>query len=58
MKKTTAILLSCSALLFGMVLGFLISPIKKGIEVGNNSGNSRKHDVCTVAPKCGMDAAQ
>ncbi len=20
--------------------------------------NSRKHDVCTVAPKCGMDAAQ
>lgn len=43
MKKTTAILLSCSALLFGMVLGFLISPIKKGIEVGNNSGNTHTY---------------
>ncbi len=40
MKKTTAILLAFSALLFGVVCGFLISPIKKGIEVGNNSGNS------------------
>lgn len=31
---------------------------EKNSVLGNNSGNSRKHDVCTVAPKCGMDAAQ
>jgi putative transposase len=31
---------------------------EKNSVAGNNSGNSRKHDVCTVAPKCGMDAAQ
>ena len=31
---------------------------EKNSVLGNNSGNSRKHDVCRVAPKCGMDAAQ
>lgn len=31
---------------------------EKNSVLGNNSGNSRKHDVCTVPPKCGMDAAQ
>ena len=31
---------------------------EKNSVLGNNSGNSRKHDVCTVVPKCGMDAAQ
>ena len=31
---------------------------EKNSVAGNNSGNSHKHDVCTVAPKCGMDAAQ
>lgn len=31
---------------------------EKNSVLSNNSGNSRKHDVCTVAPKCGMDAAQ
>ena len=31
---------------------------EKNSVAGNHSGNSRKHDVCTVAPKCGMDAAQ
>lgn len=31
---------------------------EKNSVLGNNSSNSRKHDVCTVAPKCGMDAAQ
>lgn len=31
---------------------------EKNSVAGNNSGNSRKHDVCTVAPKCVMDAAQ
>lgn len=29
-----------------------------GYEKNSVLGNSRKHDVCTVAPKCGMDAAQ
>ena len=31
---------------------------EKNSVAGNHSGNSCKHDVCTVAPKCGMDAAQ
>ena len=31
---------------------------EKNSVAGNHSGNSRKHDVCTVAPKCGMDVAQ
>lgn len=26
--------------LFGLVLGFLISPIKHGINIGNDSGNT------------------
>ncbi len=31
---------------------------EKNSVAGNNSGNSRKQDVCAVAPRCGMDAAQ
>ena len=32
---------------------------EKNSVAGNNSGNSRKQDVCAAAsPKCGMDAAQ
>lgn len=38
--KTTLILLSVVCFLLGVVLGFAFSPIKKGISIGNNSGNN------------------
>ncbi|MDF2801374.1 MAG: hypothetical protein K0S61_1277 [Anaerocolumna sp.] len=38
MNKSTGILLSISSLLLGVIIGFLIAPIKGGI--GNNSGNN------------------
>jgi len=39
MKKATAFLLCATFFSFGMILGFLLAPIKKGISIGNNSGN-------------------
>ena len=38
--KTTLILLSVVCFLLGVILGFVFSPIKKGISIGNNSGNN------------------
>jgi hypothetical protein len=38
MNKRTGILLSIIGLLSGIIIGFLMAPIKGGI--GNNSGNS------------------
>lgn len=40
MNKMTAFLISTICFLLGLVLGFLIAPIKKGIQIGNNSGNN------------------
>jgi hypothetical protein len=40
MKKSEVVLASLCGLFLGMVIGFLIAPIKKGIEFGNNSGNT------------------
>lgn len=40
MKKSTICLLCSTMLLFGTLLGFLLSPIKKGLYIGNNSGNT------------------
>lgn len=37
MKKSTSALLTIAGILFGIVVGFLASPVKHGI--GNNSGN-------------------
>ena len=37
-KMTTLIGLVC--LLAGVIVGFLLAPVKKGIYCGNNSGNS------------------
>ncbi len=31
------------ALFFGILIGILISPIKKGIEIGNNAGNTNNY---------------
>lgn len=39
MKKSTIVLLSTTMLLLGIVIGFLTSPVKHGINVGNRSGN-------------------
>ncbi|MDF2537335.1 MAG: hypothetical protein K0S76_356 [Herbinix sp.] len=40
MSKSKKIFIGVFGFLLGMVVGFLISPIKKGIEIGNNCGNS------------------
>lgn len=39
MKKTLAFLMSAAFFFAGITLGFVLSPIKKGIFIGNNSGN-------------------
>lgn len=39
MNKNEKILLGAACFFAGAVTGFLISPIKKGIYCGNNSGN-------------------
>jgi hypothetical protein len=40
MKKSTAFWMSAAFLFFGMMLGFLVSPVKRG--VGNDYGNHYK----------------
>jgi hypothetical protein len=40
MKKSEVIIIGLCSLFVGVVIGFLISPVKKGIEIGNNSGNT------------------
>jgi hypothetical protein len=39
MKKSTVFLLSATFLLLGIVAGFLFSPVKHGVSIGNHSGN-------------------
>lgn len=39
MKKNQVFLISALFLLLGTVIGFLLSPVKFGINIGNNSGN-------------------
>lgn len=34
------ILITVCCMLFGIIQGFLLSPIKKGISIGNNNGNT------------------
>lgn len=40
MRKITAFLLSALCFFMGMTAGFLIAPIKQGIQFGNNCGVS------------------
>ena len=40
LKNKETLLLSTTCFLAGVVAGFLIAPIKKGIYCGNNNGNS------------------
>lgn len=42
MKKSSTFWMSTAFLFMGMVIGFLISPVKKGM--GNNSGNNYRID--------------
>ena len=43
MKKSEVVLMSLCSFFFGVILGFLISPVKKGIDIGNNSGNTNNY---------------
>jgi len=40
MKKSEVILTALCTFLLGLVAGILLSPAKKGFEIGNNSGNN------------------
>lgn len=40
MERTVKILTALTFLFLGIIIGFLWSPIKKGIYCGNNSGNT------------------
>jgi len=40
MKNNEKVLLGLSCFLGGVVVGFFIAPIKRGIYCGNNSGNN------------------
>jgi hypothetical protein len=37
MKKSTVFFISATMLLVGVIIGFLTSPVKRGISVGNRS---------------------
>ena len=47
MKRSTAFLFAALTLMTGMVLGFLFSPVKGGISIGNNNGNTTADNPCT-----------
>jgi hypothetical protein len=46
MNKSESRILALCCLFLGIVIGFLISPIKKGIEIGNNAGNTTNNYRC------------
>lgn len=50
MKKSTLLLLSSTMFLLGTVTGFLLAPVKKGLSIGSNNGNSYGG---APADKCG-----
>ena len=43
MRKSTAVLTSALFFFMGIVIGFAFAPIKNGLFIGNNSGNSNNH---------------
>lgn len=43
MKKVEIVVAALGGLFLGIIIGFLIAPIKKGIEIGNNAGNSTSY---------------
>lgn len=44
MKKSEVVLSTLCGFCLGIIIGFIISPIKKGIELGNNSGNTTNNN--------------
>lgn len=44
MKKSEIILTGLLCFFIGIVFGFLLSPIKKGIDIGNDSGNTTNNN--------------
>lgn len=55
MKKRTGFMLALNFLLLGIIIGFLIGPIKKGI--GNNNGNSNVYNYNNT-PKTGNGGSE
>lgn len=55
MRKSTGALLGGMLFFAGVVVGFLLSPIQKGISIGNNSGNNcgSSHRFGPGKPGCG-----
>ncbi len=53
MKNNEKILLGTACFLGGVVAGFLIAPIKKGVYCGNNNGNcvGAKEDLEEIIDK-------
>lgn len=43
MKKSEVVFTALFGFFIGIVVGFLISPVKKGFEIGNNSGNTTNY---------------
>ena len=39
-KVERGVLVASNCLFIGMVIGFLLAPIKKGVSCGNNNGNN------------------
>ena len=46
MRKSTGILLSVTGFLAGVITGFLFAPVKKGLHIGCNAGNSNCNYTC------------
>ncbi|HWT26450.1 MAG TPA: hypothetical protein VN131_00790 [Mobilitalea sp.] len=40
MKKSEIFLLTMCSFLLGLVIGFFTAPVKQGINIGNDSGNT------------------
>ncbi len=53
MKNNEKVLFGAACFLGGVVAGFLLAPIKKGIYCGNNNGNSAgsKEDLESIIDK-------
>lgn len=44
MNKSTGFLLAISGLFLGIIIGFLWSPVKKGMHCGYNNGNTYNYN--------------
>ena len=40
MKKSTGIVIAAIGFLTGVFMGFMLSPMKNGMDIGSNSGNT------------------